>query len=262
MDQTGTTIIAILLIIAMGYVIWRWTIYGKMARGMFRGGRRQVDEMRALMEMSRMARQIEARLPPTVLEWGKAWIAAWGNATPDAMLRRGADTRGPVSERFRSQWETDRQASAEEYIQQHWQEIAAACEAQPRCPECGTWRGNHAAYCTRKNWMRPPDMQPSVREPVKEELASLAVADPTLVPEGYTADLLVALLDNLLRQRVGAYARLGNESGAPWILLPDTFEGLQTLNRDERTRLSGPCGYVRQRTMLPTMMDELLEEQP
>lgn len=101
-----------------------------------------------------------------------------------------------------------------------------------------------------------------VREPVKQELVSLVAADPPLVPDGYTADLLVSLLDNLLRQRVGAFARLGNETGAPWILLPDTFESLRSLTDDERRTLSGPCGYVRQMTMLPTMMVELLEARP
>jgi hypothetical protein len=147
------TLLAIVLIAVMGYVIWRWTIYGRMARGLFGGGARQAREMRTLMQMNAMARQMEQSLPPTLLEWGHAWLAAWGNAAPDAMLMRGADTRGPVSEHYREIWEGYLGTlSAADFIRGRWSDITAACAAQPRCPDCGTWRGNHASYCSRKDW--------------------------------------------------------------------------------------------------------------
>jgi len=146
------TFIAILLIAVLGYVIWRWTIYGSAARGLSRAAARQAREMRSLTQMNAMARQMEQSLPPSLLEWGHAWLAAWGNADPDAMLKRGADTRGPVSERYREIWEGYRDKSAADFISARWADITAACAAQPRCPDCGTWRGNHAPYCSRKDW--------------------------------------------------------------------------------------------------------------
>ena len=36
--------------------------------------------LQALTQMNAMARQMEQSLPPALLEWGHAWLAAWGNA--------------------------------------------------------------------------------------------------------------------------------------------------------------------------------------
>lgn len=103
---------------------------------------------------------------------------------------------------------------------------------------------------------------PALREPVRAELEDLVAKNSSLVPDGYTADLLASLLNHLLKQRVGAYARLGSESHAGWVALLDDFQALHSLNDEERAKIAGPVDYIRQMGMFTTGIQELLNTKP
>jgi hypothetical protein len=82
------------------------------------------------------------------LEFGEAWIAVFDGGDPDTLLRRGAGVRGPVYMRYLNIWARDpSHRPATDALRDHWQEILAACAAQPRCSTCGTTSGRHAIYC-------------------------------------------------------------------------------------------------------------------
>lgn len=101
------------------------------------------------MQLSRLADRLAESAPPGQMEFGQAWIAAFGGASSDELLRRGAGVRGPVYERFFAEWRAvDPEVTAPDFIAKRWADITAACEAQPRCPNCGTTTGMHASYCT------------------------------------------------------------------------------------------------------------------
>jgi hypothetical protein len=75
-------------------------------------------------------------------------------------------------------------------------------------------------------------------------------------------DLLKTMLAHLMAERVGAYARLGRDSGVAWSPLVDFLEGLSALTDAERRKMAGACAYIRQRSMLITGMEEPYAVQP
>jgi hypothetical protein len=106
-----------------------------------------------------------------------------------------------------------------------------------------------------------------VRGELRDELQTWVTEDPNLVPRyqdapGAAVDVLALMLDALINQRVGGYARLGSSSQIGWAVLVDRLEGLRTLNATERKRLAPVCGYIRQESMFPTGIEKLLSTEP
>jgi hypothetical protein len=119
----------------------------------------------------------------------------------------------------------------------------------------------------------PPDekgrfMATVVRADALEvELSKLVESEAHLVP-GYegqppkAVQLLAQMLGYLVNNQVGAFARLGAEQHLSWTLLPDRLEQMKQLSPAERRQMAGCCAYVRQRSMIPTGMQELLATNP
>jgi hypothetical protein len=103
--------------------------------------------------------------------------------------------------------------------------------------------------------------------PLKEELRAMVRQIPSVMSHGGLSedeapDLLGSMLDELLKQHVGGYARLGRDNQMPWVFLVDRFEALRSLTPADRALLTGPCGYIRQAGMLTTGIEELLAANP
>jgi len=103
--------------------------------------------------------------------------------------------------------------------------------------------------------------------PLKAELRAMVRQIPSItlhsgLSEDGALELLASMLGELLKQHVGAYARLGRDNQVPWVFLVDRFEALRPLTPADRTLLAGPCGYIRQAGMLTTGIEELLAAKP
>lgn len=105
------------------------------------------------------------------------------------------------------------------------------------------------------------------RPELGEELQKLVATTSWLVrgwehdPDA-AVDLLETMLAHLIAERVGAYARLGRESGVAWSPLVDFLEALSALTDAERGKMAKACAYIRQQSMLITGMEELYAVQP
>jgi hypothetical protein len=104
-----------------------------------------------------------------------------------------------------------------------------------------------------------------MNEALRQELAQLIAEEPDLLgrtnmPHDQAVTVFAELLNHLIRNEPGAYARLGTKNQLPWGILPEKLLQLRSLSPTERAAMAGCCAYIEQTAMFPTGIDILLAE--